>query len=152
MLQTIGSNRSRNCSPHGQRQSNGIGEGLQPSRATSAKMSGQRQFQPERDAAKEAETSVKWPWATGRPRKCSTGTWRYQMNGQSMANGHHGEHWQTLERRRDSHLVWHQTCPTNGVHLNRLLRLPGKLRNSTPPGEFGYPRELGPAPHSPSSL
>ena len=26
------------------------------------------------------------------------------------------EHWQTLERWRDSPLIAHQTCPTNGVH------------------------------------
>jgi len=44
------------------------------------------------------------------------------MNGQSMGNGHRAEYWQTLEIRRDSHLVLHQTCPTNGVHLTRQRR------------------------------
>ena len=36
------------------------------------------------------------------------------MNGRSMGNGHRAEHWQTLERYRDSHLISHQPCPTNG--------------------------------------
>ena len=32
--------------------------------------------------------------------------------------GHRTVHRQTLEIRRDSHLVLPQTCPTNGVHLS----------------------------------
>jgi len=30
---------------------------------------------------------------------------------------------QNLERRRDFHLVLHQTCPTNGVHLTLMKSL-----------------------------
>ncbi len=33
-------------------------------------------------------------------------------------DGHRTVHRQTLEIRRDSHLVLPQTCPTNGVHLS----------------------------------
>ena len=33
-------------------------------------------------------------------------------------DGHGTVHRQTLEIRRDSHLVLPQTCPTNGVHLS----------------------------------
>ena len=40
------------------------------------------------------------------------------MNHRKRRDGHRTEHWQSWERRRDSHLTSPQTCPTNGVHLS----------------------------------
>ena len=67
------------------------------------------------------------PWATGHRPRFSTETRCNQMNSLQRGAGHQAEHWQTLGRQRDPHLMLLQYCPTDGVHLSlRPYYLVGK--------------------------